>query len=53
MFYIVWQKGCVYMAMHEEIERKYLIAYPDVEMLEGLQGCETWKLCQTYLTAIR
>lgn len=32
-----------------EIERKFLIAYPDVEMLESIPGCRRVEIIQTYL----
>lgn len=34
-----------------EIERKFLIAYPDVEALAALPGCRIKRLVQTYLEA--
>ncbi len=34
-----------------EIERKYLIAYPDVRALETMEGCRIARIEQTYLTA--
>ncbi len=34
-----------------EIERKFLIAYPDVRWLEGLPNCRRVEIIQTYLTA--
>ncbi len=34
-----------------EIERKYLIAYPDVKVLEAMKGVRISRLVQTYLTA--
>ena len=34
---------------HCEIERKYLIGYPDVEMLKVQPGCEVWDITQIYL----
>ena len=33
-----------------EIERKYLIRYPDVDLLSRRPGCERWDIIQTYLT---
>ena len=35
---------------HCEIERKYLIAYPDVSQLARQPGCEVWEITQIYLT---
>ena len=35
--------------VHCEIERKYLIHYPDVALLRRQSGCETWEILQTYL----
>ena len=35
---------------HCEIERKYLIRYPDTEKLAAWPGGETWEITQTYLT---
>lgn len=35
---------------HLEIERKYLIHYPDTEKLSQLPGCEIWEITQVYLT---
>ena len=32
-----------------EIERKYLIEYPDVDWLKAQPGCVTWRIMQTYL----
>ena len=34
-----------------EIERKYLIAYPDVAVLKAMDGCRVARIEQTYLTA--
>ena len=34
---------------HFEIERKYLIGYPDVVMLKAQPGCEVWDITQIYL----
>ena len=34
-----------------EIEHKYLIRMPDIEMLAGLPGCVRWKIHQTYLSS--
>ena len=34
-----------------EIEKKYLIEYPDVEMLESIQNCEKVEIIQTYLNS--
>lgn len=36
---------------HFEIERKFLIAYPDAEALQQIQGCRVKRFVQTYLTA--
>lgn len=36
---------------HYEIERKYLIAMPDVQMLLNQPGCAVWEIEQVYLTA--
>ena len=36
--------------MHYEIERKYLIRYPDLALLAAQDGCEVWNITQTYLT---
>jgi len=41
------------MFEHQEIERKYLIRYPDVQALVSHPDCEIWNLHQVYLTAIR
>ncbi|MBQ3483587.1 MAG: hypothetical protein IJA78_05365 [Clostridia bacterium] len=38
-------------APHLEIERKYLIAYPDVAQLCAIEGCRVRHMVQTYLTA--
>ena len=35
---------------HCEIERKYLIRYPDIEMLKAQRGVEQWEIVQIYLT---
>ena len=35
---------------HCEIERKYLIQYPDVELLQAQKGVEQWEVMQIYLT---
>ena len=35
---------------HCEIERKYLIRYPDIEALKARQGVEQWEIVQIYLT---
>ncbi|MBQ6373453.1 MAG: hypothetical protein IJJ45_03100 [Clostridia bacterium] len=35
---------------HCEIERKYLIRYPDTRLLSEQPGCEIWDIVQTYLT---
>ena len=34
---------------HCEIERKYLIRYPDVDHLAAQPGCEIWAITQVYL----
>ena len=34
---------------HCEIERKYLIHYPDEALLAALPGCERWEITQVYL----
>ena len=34
---------------HCEIERKYLIAYPDEAFLKAQPGCEVWEITQVYL----
>ena len=34
---------------HCEIERKYLIRYPDTEKLREMPGCEIWAITQIYL----
>jgi len=36
---------------HYEIERKFLIEYPDIEWLEGLSSCQHAKIVQTYLVS--
>jgi len=36
---------------HAEIERKYLIRYPDPAMLMARPGAQRWEIVQTYLTA--
>lgn len=35
---------------HCEIERKYLIRYPDVRKLQAQKGVEQWEIVQIYLT---
>ena len=35
--------------VHCEIERKYLIRYPDTGHLKSLPGCEMWEITQIYL----
>lgn len=35
---------------HCEIERKYLIRYPDIGFLTRQPGCEVWQITQIYLT---
>ena len=37
-------------AKHYEIERKYLIRYPDLAVLEAQPGLEKWEIVQLYLT---
>lgn len=34
---------------HHEIERKYLIRYPDIDLLQSQPGCEKWEIVQIYL----
>ncbi len=34
-----------------EIERKYLIAYPDLNLLRQAEGVRIWEITQTYLTS--
>ena len=34
-----------------EIERKYLIAYPDTELLRNMDGVRIWDITQTYLAS--
>ena len=34
---------------HCEIERKYLIRYPDTDHLAAQPGCEVWEITQIYL----
>ena len=36
---------------HREIERKYLIRYPDIKTLKAQKGVEQWEIVQIYLTA--
>ena len=36
---------------HVEIERKYLIRYPDISTLLAQKGVEQWEIVQIYLTA--
>jgi len=38
------------MSVHREIERKFLIRYPDTALLEAQPGREIWEIVQTYLT---
>ena len=38
------------MGKHYEIERKYLIRYPDIETLKAQKGVEQWEVVQIYLT---
>ena len=35
---------------HYEIERKYLIRYPDIALLQAQKGVEQWEITQIYLT---
>ena len=35
---------------HCEIERKYLIRYPDINKLQAQKGVEQWEIVQIYLT---
>ena len=35
---------------HCEIERKYLIRYPDIHTLQAQKGVEQWEIVQIYLT---
>ena len=35
---------------HCEIERKYLIRYPDIRTLQAQKGVEQWEIVQIYLT---
>ena len=35
---------------HREIERKYLIRYPDIKALLAQKGVEQWEIVQIYLT---
>ena len=35
---------------HCEIERKYLIRYPDIKTLQAQKGVELWEIVQIYLT---
>jgi CYTH domain-containing protein len=35
---------------HCEIERKYLIRYPDIKTLQTQKGVEQWEIVQIYLT---
>ena len=35
---------------HCEIERKYLIRYPDIKTLQAQKGVEQWEIVQIYLT---
>lgn len=35
---------------HCEIERKYLIRYPDIPLLKAQPGVEQWEIVQMYLT---
>ena len=36
---------------HCEIERKYLIRYPDIRTLKAQKGVQQWEIVQIYLTA--
>lgn len=38
-------------AAHFEIERKFLIRYPDISWLESLAGCQRINMVQTYLAS--
>lgn len=38
------------VGVHCEIERKYLIRYPDEALLKAQPGCEVWEITQVYLT---
>lgn len=38
---------------HCEIERKYLIRYPDIAQLKAQKGVEQWEIVQIYLTVSR
>lgn len=37
-------------AKHCEIERKYLIQFPDIKTLQAQRGAEQWEIVQIYLT---
>ena len=37
-------------ATHREIERKYLIRFPNLELLQAQPGAEQWEIIQIYLT---
>ena len=37
---------------HCEIERKFLIAMPDIDFLKSQPGCAVWEIEQIYLTAL-
>ena len=41
----------VFVDSHYEIERKFLIAYPDLAILATTPGCRIKEIVQTYLTA--
>ena len=41
----------IFTSAHYEIERKFLIAYPDAAMLSSLAGCRVKRIRQTYLQA--
>lgn len=40
-----------FTSSHYEIERKFLIAYPDASVLTSLEGCRVKRIRQTYLQA--
>lgn len=40
------------MAQNIEIERKFLIEFPDIEILLNLNSCQTKNIEQTYLTSL-
>ena len=41
----------LFLAPQWEIERKFLIAYPDVEKIKAVEGCRRLAMTQTYLVA--